>query len=318
MSFTKIRPFDYSDADYHLMGDFCKFCWPQHGDSIKETIIEDGIYAEFECHRFFYFQGQTAVAFGEMRVSLWSKQKGSYSIILVVDPAWRRKGIGQAVYNHLLSIPVKTPVQSLEVGTTTLESDGQSFASRNGFVLGTREIVSRLELRKKGAVFRDIISREEKDFDFVAWPDVKEKGFTERDIHAIYSAVDADVPWHEEHAPEDFEKWEIRSKKEDHHLYEHNYFAIDQDRLIGLTMLLSRKGIEDAYMTGLTGVLKEFRRMGIARRLKALSLRSVIEQKPHIKFIWTENEEDNPMYALNRQLGFERQYDLLFYQKIFS
>jgi len=56
-----------------------------------------------------------------------------------------------------------------------------------------------------------------------------------------------------------------------------------------------------AYTEGL-GVLKEYRRKGIATALKIKAIQSLLQKG--IKEIRTDNEENNPMYKINIALGF--------------
>ena len=51
------------------------------------------------------------------------------------------------------------------------------------------------------------------------------------------------------------------------------------------------------------GVLKDFRRKGIATALKIKAIEKLIEKG--VTEIRTDNEENNPMYKINVALGFE-------------
>ena len=57
--------------------------------------------------------------------------------------------------------------------------------------------------------------------------------------------------------------------------------------------------------TGLTGVRREYRRRGIATALKVMALQFARENG--YTEIVTDNEENNPMFQINLQLGFEPQ-----------
>lgn len=62
-------------------------------------------------------------------------------------------------------------------------------------------------------------------------------------------------------------------------------------------------------ITGLTGVRREHRRKGIAKALKTASINWVKEKG--VEFVVTDNEERNPMYLLNEQLGFRHIFNQL-------
>ena len=55
--------------------------------------------------------------------------------------------------------------------------------------------------------------------------------------------------------------------------------------------------------TGLTGVLRSHRRRGIATALKVTALE--MAKARGVRTLETDNEENNPMYLLNVELGFE-------------
>ncbi|ARU40668.1 hypothetical protein CCB80_05740 [Armatimonadetes bacterium Uphvl-Ar1] len=81
------------------------------------------------------------------------------------------------------------------------------------------------------------------------------------------------------------------------------HFAQDGDRLVGTSMLFRSKVAKEFYHTGLTGVLREYRRRGIASALKVTNFK--LAKEAGGKQITCDNEEKNPMLQLNYQLGFK-------------
>ena len=55
--------------------------------------------------------------------------------------------------------------------------------------------------------------------------------------------------------------------------------------------------------TGGLGVLKDFRRKGVATALKIKAIQKLL--KKGVTEVRTDNEENNPMYKINVALGFE-------------
>ena len=79
--------------------------------------------------------------------------------------------------------------------------------------------------------------------------------------------------------------------------------AVDGDKYIGSTDIqIFPKS--DAYKawTGSLGVLREYRRQGIATSLKIKAFEKL--RKKGIRQVRTDNEENNPMYKINVALGF--------------
>ncbi len=91
--------------------------------------------------------------------------------------------------------------------------------------------------------------------------------------------------------------------------FEENYYgteivAVKDGRYIGSTDLevYYKSEPHKAWTNGL-GVLKDFRRKGIATALKIKAIEKLIEKG--VTEIRTDNEENNPMYKINVALGFE-------------
>ena len=89
--------------------------------------------------------------------------------------------------------------------------------------------------------------------------------------------------------------------------YEYDYgvdlVAVKDQQYIGGTYLVVLKGTPEKAWTCALGVLRKFRRQGIATALKIRAIE--ILQDKGIKEIRTDNEENNPMYKINVALGFE-------------
>jgi GNAT superfamily N-acetyltransferase len=81
------------------------------------------------------------------------------------------------------------------------------------------------------------------------------------------------------------------------------WVALDGDEYVGMSNLWRNLSDPQKLNTGLTGVRRSHRRRGIATALK---VRGIKFAQAHGKTaIETGNEEHNPMYQLNLQLGFQ-------------
>ncbi len=91
------------------------------------------------------------------------------------------------------------------------------------------------------------------------------------------------------------------------------FFALDQGEMIGLSFLWKTE-IDDRFAyTGLTGISRKYRRRGIATALKVKAIEAATADG--FESIETANEENNPMYQLNLQLGYEPAPGWLEFQK---
>ena len=75
----------------------------------------------------------------------------------------------------------------------------------------------------------------------------------------------------------------------------------DEEGFIGVSNLTA--GVDNTLHTGFTGVKRSWRRKGVATALKARAI--AFARDYHTETILADNEENNPMYLLNLQLGFE-------------
>ena len=73
--------------------------------------------------------------------------------------------------------------------------------------------------------------------------------------------------------------------------------------LVGMSNLWRNDPEGKRLDTGLTGVVRSYRRRGIATALKVHTIRYA--QANGAETIETSNEEESPMYALNLRLGFK-------------
>ena len=100
---------------------------------------------------------------------------------------------------------------------------------------------------------------------------------------------------------------------EDKH-YAAHIVALDGDKYIGSTDIevFPKSDSLTAWTCGL-GVLREYRRKGIATALKLRALKVLYDNGIH--FVKTDNEENNPMYLINENLGFNPEPYCIEYQK---
>jgi GNAT superfamily N-acetyltransferase len=118
--------------------------------------------------------------------------------------------------------------------------------------------------------------------------------------------LDQDIPIPDgiKHTRMPFEQWQKVCIDFYNNSYGVDIIAIKNGEYIGSTDIevYSKTEPYKAWTGGL-GVLKEFRRKGIATALKIKAIESLL--KKGIKEIRTDNEENNPMYKINVSLGFK-------------
>lgn len=155
------------------------------------------------------------------------------------------------------------------------------------------------ELKGKGVTFCDME-------DYVA---ASPQGWKEQ-LFLYEKTVLADVP-----VPGDVVVLTMEQFESFHLLTQANrktmWLALDSGVPIASSALMVNKVDPRIANTGLTGCLREHRRKGLATALKCLALDRA--KTLGVKEVWTDNEENNPMFQLNVSLGFARRHDQLWH-----
>ena len=94
---------------------------------------------------------------------------------------------------------------------------------------------------------------------------------------------------------------------------ESKFLLFEDGELKGLSQLWPSQVNPKLAATGLTGVRRQYRRQGVATRTKQHAIAWAKERG--IERIFTDNEENNPMYQLNLQLGFRHLFNYEVYSK---
>ena len=230
---------------------------------------------------------------------------------LHLDPAHNYQGYRELLYNKMLEAVEKFNCNKLLTGIYEHPNykEHQKLLIKEGFKLvqtnreyscDIREVDTKKyqaliqKLESEGIHFHD--SKEE----MLDWPDHYKK--LEK-LEWTY-AQDFPIPDGVEHTRPPFKHW----LKILHHYYENSYgadiVAVYKTQYIGATDIEVYPEAEPHKgWTGGLGVLKEFRRKGIATALKIKAIEALL--KKGVTEVRTDNEENNPMYKINVELGFK-------------
>lgn len=172
-----------------------------------------------------------------------------------------------------------------------------ALAQRFGFETKQAQKVSRLNVkdfaRQNGPLDFEIVSLSElKKLRSATWL---------HDFWRLEMDLLRDVPMTGEFKEDPIDKFEqfISMPGVDH---DGIFLALVNGSLAGVSGLAASLSDPKIGITGLTGVRREHRRKGIAQALKTVSINW--GKAKGIEFVMTDNEERNPMFLLNEQLGF--------------
>lgn len=81
------------------------------------------------------------------------------------------------------------------------------------------------------------------------------------------------------------------------------FIALHEGRIVGYSRLTPLAAAPSVWETGLSGTVRSHRRRGIISVLKAMAIATARENS--VERIFTDNNDQNPMYELNLRLGFQ-------------
>jgi len=329
-----IRQFQPSDTEYEEIVRVFNLEWPKEPQTVRNFKWgDDNWNQEYLFQRFVAEMDGKMLVEGAYFVPYWSLKPGKFKIGWSLDPDYsdyQEDGIG--IHEHLLNYCLTELADHnpklLDTGTRENKTKWVMFLQENGFELKLREPISELEVDT---------------FDFAPYSKlpakVAQKGI---EIHTLDQLMqndpnwlnkvyelcwelEQDVPQTDPPTKEPLPEWKkMLTAPEflaegwfialDTNIDDSNYTDDDKrGNYVGISMLGTDTARPEMMHTWLTGVVRSHRRKGVATVMKVEAIEFA---KNHgAKRIDTGNEENNPMYDLNMQLGFKPKPAWVNYQK---
>lgn len=225
---------------------------------------------------------------------------GTLYLTLVIHPASRRTGIGQALYQVALEWAEQVKASRLVCFIRDCDDVAVQFAKQRGFTIGRHTFESVLDLNDfdREELYKAISDAEETGIQFVTLADEPGEE-NERKLYDLYKITHLDLPGFNEEFPW-FEEWRKWSVDKAGVRPEWIHIAKDQDSYIGV-VTLQKNDQTGAMYHDYTGVHPEYRGRRIALALKMLGIRTAKSQAaPYLR---TNNDSMNgPMLRINRDL----------------
>ncbi len=236
---------------------------------------------------------------------------GHFWARVIVDPALRRRGLGELLYQHALDFLHTQPVTHLLSEVRDTCSEDLEFARRRGFTVQRHLSVSRLSLAEFNPVpFAGIIEEASSaGINFFTLADVEMTQENQWKLYQLHHACAADNPAYEGWDFPDFPTFCHTTFDSPRYLPGMHLVAADGEHWIGLASL-DHYAEQRAMHNGFTGVLRAYRRRHLALTLKLLSIS--IAQSYNIDYFYTNNDSTNaPMLAINHRLGYRESPGIL-------
>jgi GNAT superfamily N-acetyltransferase len=297
-----VRPFQEHDREAIVEGRN-KTRPAHHQETVAEWERSDARTPEGEV-RLKLCAGEPAIAYlsvVDQGTAAWRKP-GVCRFSLWVAREHRSQGIGSALYEEAVRFAQGQEAKRLTTFVTFFETPepAERFLAKRGFAEVDREVPVMLDLTTFDRA--KFTSPAPTGIRFLSYADAGDTQESRHKLYALMTRLDRDIPTNDV-MPESpvFEQW---VKDLDTPEWDSNalLLAADGDEWIGLSQLGFQEQTNIGW-TFLTGVLPEYRGRGIAYALKLRAIDAAIARR--CPLITTENHEDNaPMRAINRKLGF--------------
>ena len=300
MADTRVEEIDARTAPDEVLTRFVEVehaCWPEisPGEPLRGTDEAMGFYRhQPTTHTSCFWLADGGFA------GLYVHGPAATFLRLLVLPGRRRRGVGSALLATAIARARDLDVQAMFAHHTT--HDGAAFAAHHGFTDGQRIVRSLLDLRAA-----ELPEPHAPDgWELVTWllrvPDEHLDAF----VRARSSMDDAPDP--EEMDFPSFTAEMVRASEESlarRGRETRVTVAIRADGVIGsFTELRVSRGSTLAF-TDDTGTAREYRGLGLAKAVKAASLRQLRADHPLVDVVTTSNAEENAvMRHVNTSLGF--------------
>jgi GNAT superfamily N-acetyltransferase len=302
-----IRPFERTEMDYRAAADIQSATWSDCLNSLSMwKRADDLVDSRSLVQRLVAVEQGDIVGLAVLVEPEQQTEPGKYDLSIIVRPEHQRQGIGSAFYRHMLHNLNGRPLVKITSGTREDKQQGIRFLNRFGFNQVMRAPLCSLNVTKFNAArFAGIWERMARQGIQVlpltraalAYPD------WQRRIWDLDWGLKQELPSPLPLVRLPFEKFQRSVLGQADFKPAAWFVALDNNRWVGISRLMELAGEPGKLYHGLTGVVPSHRRRGIATALKISAIEYA--RQAGAEWIETENEENNPMYALNMKLGFQ-------------
>ena len=309
---TAIRPFEA--GDYKDVTAINNALWPEFPTTAEEIAHRDQKRDEdmkdpdkpIQWKRFVWAEDGRVLASAAYEQSPWIYHPRKFEFWIMVHPEAFRRGIGSALYEHLMA--ELEPFDPVKLSTWTCpEKTPQTpaFLEARGWKPGMKVWDSKLDLETwDPEPFAAALTRaEEQGIRLVSLAELRDSDPDwQRKTYEMEREIWKDIPLPDKQTDPGFE-WYKRHLFESPNLYPEAWFmTLDGERPVGLSCLWKQKS-GNHLANGLTGTLREYRKRGLAMAMKVKVL-SFAKAQGH-PWVMTDNEENNVgMIGINKRLGF--------------
>jgi len=265
---NNIRPF--SQEDYHGVHRVLSRAFPGWNSSPEEIRFQDrNRDPKCRMRRWVLEYEGNMVGMAEYSQLPQMYHPRKFLVNIAVDPMFHGRGMGTALLSHVTDglrpfkpISLRAEIQESAVG-------GRRFLEKHGFREDMRVIELDLDLRQVSpeALQRWKTGVQAADIQIHSLEHLDRLPGIEKKIHALMVRLMKDQPQPEPHTPLSFQSFLNTVYNNPQRPHGGFFVAVSGEKLIGLSHVLIKN--EGLVMNRLTGVLPEYRKIGLATALKA-------------------------------------------------
>lgn len=243
--------------------------------------------------------------------SPWDEE-GAFELELVVDPTWRGRGAGSALWDAARDSLAAAHATRIEAQIRDTDATAERFAQARAFLLERRRFESTLDLASfEWSRFAGVIERLEAcGARFLSLADAGDTEDARRTAYEINRRAALDIPGRAQtFAP--FEEWRRFVCGATWYRPEGQILVALGQTWVGLSAVGYYAASNSMYNM-ITGVDRAYRGRGLALGLKLRTIQ--LAQRLGADYIRTHNDSENaPMLAINHRLGYQPEPGLLMY-----
>ena len=316
----KIRPFQTTDADYKAIIAIHNLLQPARQYTISFLRQEDEDFASsYQFTRVIGEVEDRVIAHGVYWHSN-SANSEPHQFSLFVHPDFQESDVPSQLQTYLLS--KIEAMQPTAIASEPKEDERYrvKLLEEANFELTMRFPRSQLDVNKfDTAVYEHLFTNlKQKGIECVTLTEViRQDEDWQKHIWQLFNIINQDVPYLDPNQGTPFVEYakyyEGENFRPDSWAIAIDIKKTDATRYVGMSVVNHMQTRPDALFAGITGVIPSYRRRKIATALKVSTVQYA--QKNDFLYIETDNEENNPMYTLNLQLGYESLPAWVYYKK---
>jgi GNAT superfamily N-acetyltransferase len=258
---------------------------------------------------------EQVIGYSELFHETWFPD-GQFQVWVIVDPGWRRQGVGSALYGRAQAFLAEQQVASLKSEIRENCPDALRFAQKRGFTIERWQFESTLDLVAfdEKPFLPEKAALEAAGIRIASLADFGDSREARQKLYEVNHTTALDIPGVSEWMP--FEEFETLICGAEWYRPDGQLVAIAGDDFVGLSAIKLVPQTQGAYNL-MTGVLQPYRGRQIGLALKLAGFRYA--RQNGALYIRTNNDSLNPaIIGLNEKLGYRSQPGKYLLKSVFT